>query len=670
MSGHRASRSRRRAGAGRPGGARPVLAASALAAALALFPPPAGAQDVYYVEPMPRREGVRLPPGTTFMNAVAGERLGIPSPASFAAAVDLAAPGPLAVNLAFPPARNVGRRKDILVIPALFSDSPEPHVPVEEIRRVLFDGPADPGTFTEFWAEVSRGRFEARGVVTPWVRTGVTLLEAAGQLEGHGWIGARMRDYVTDAIRLVDPQVDFGQFDNEGPDGVPNSGDDNGIVDALSIEFLEVAGSCGGPAVWPHFGGLGQQTPTGGIEPLATNDLRPNGTPIRIAAYFTESVTDCTGVDLQGPNVIAHEFGHLLGLPDWYQPVEGIEPQNRHWNVGCWGLMGAGSWGCGTGSKATSWGPTHPSALSRYLLGWADLTHVAEGDDREFVLEPVQATGQMLAVRLDPGLPEWFLVEYRPRVGFDSQLPAGGVLVYHYDRFDGAREIPQGLPPAKVYHVVEADGDHALRKVERLGGNRGVAEDAFGLPGSPTLLDASTEPSTRLHLGVPSSVTIGDIRLEDGRARLRITYRPVLVAGPWSVPSPVTVLQGFSAQLTVTGGSPGYQASAQVSGSVPVLDLTTSVGGGTVTLGGRPLVPGRVRVLVVVRDAEGRSTVREAELDAVDMDLPPADLVAGLTVGSPVITQEVRTYLDRAGNEDGAYDLGDLRAYVLRKAGG
>ncbi len=48
---------------------------------------------------------------------------------------------------------------------------------------------------------------------------------------------ARTGDYLVQALSLADVTLDFGQFDNDGPDGVANSGDDDGFVDALSVEF-------------------------------------------------------------------------------------------------------------------------------------------------------------------------------------------------------------------------------------------------------------------------------------------------------------------------------------------------------------------------------------------------------------------------------------------------
>jgi len=50
---------------------------------------------------------------------------------------------------------------------------------------------------------------------------------------------------------------------------------------------------------------------------------------------------------------MAHELGHLwFGLPDLYHLVGGPGEvwEQRRWVVGCWELMAAAAWGCGTGA--------------------------------------------------------------------------------------------------------------------------------------------------------------------------------------------------------------------------------------------------------------------------------------------------------------------------------
>jgi immune inhibitor A len=619
---------------------RAVLRAALLLAVLAR---PAAAQ---YVELAPRRAGVEAPVRDPYLRPGDDVRLGIPRPEAFVRAAE---GGALARVGAFP----------VLIIPALFSDTRTPTIQPGAIADALFRGPAPGGALLRFYDEMSRGKLRMSGTVTPWVRTGVTLLQAAGTVEGHGWIGDRMSDYIVQAVQAVDSIVDFGQYDNDGPDGVPNSADDDGVVDAIAIEYLEVGGSCGGPGPWPHLSAI-----SGGV---VTRDRRPNGQPVRVVRYISEGVTDCAGVNVQDAGTIAHELGHTLGLPDDYQTFGGTGHQYRRWNVGCWDLMGGGSWGCGTGPKQTGYGPTHFGPFHQTTLGWLDVDAIAPGSGAtEVTLEPVQsAQGRALKVPLSDDGAEYLLVEYRRRVGFDLDLPAEGVLVWHVDPFVGARLIPPGLPWVSPHHLVEADGDYALRKLEADGGNRGVPGDAFARAGRVDSLTDATTPGTRDHLGRPTGVALRDIRIENGVARMRVTTRDRFAV----VARAVGALQAtvdHQTTLRTAGGTAPLTVTPLVASPLPT-GLSASVSGDLIRIGGTPLRAGMQLVGLEVRDAAGRSLTEWLSLLVLDQSYQNTVLMDALVQpAGTALTSTARTYLDISGNRNGTLDIGDIRAYLKR----
>jgi hypothetical protein len=49
-----------------------------------------------------------------------------------------------------------------------------------------------------------------------------------------------------------------------------------------------------------------------------------------------------------------------------------------------------------------------------------------------------------------------------------------------------------------------------------------------------------------------------------------------------------------------------------------------------------------------------------------DPEAPVDALASAFLLKGPPLSADVRVYLDRAGNNNSAYDLGDFRAYVLR----
>jgi M6 family metalloprotease-like protein len=101
-----------------------------------------------------------------------------------------------------------------------------------------------------------------------------------------------------DAVRAADAGLDFAAFDNDGPDGLPASGDDDGIVDALIIVHAGSGSETGTP------GSILSHTWT-------TVDVVTTADGVGAWRYSTVAEDSPRGVP-------AHEFGHLLGLADLY----------------------------------------------------------------------------------------------------------------------------------------------------------------------------------------------------------------------------------------------------------------------------------------------------------------------------------------------------------------
>ncbi|WP_420129809.1 M6 family metalloprotease domain-containing protein [Longimicrobium sp.] len=413
----------------------------------------------------------------------------------------------------------------MVVVMTLFSGSPQPPFSTETTHQQLF-GQNPLGNLTDFYREISGARVTITGNVLSWTRTGVTLSEAVGTSMGLGE-EAKIGEYMVSALERVDGNVNFGQFDNDGPDGVPNSGDDDGYVDVAVFQYTEVAASCGGPGPWPHRSTVAGWTG----QPYSSDDRRPNGQPVMVNDYIMQSVVDCDG-EPQTISTIAHETGHAFGLPDFYDPTAGILPSQRRWVLGCWTLMAAGSWGCGDGaSMGKVQKPSHMGAYEKGQLGWIDEVEASTVVGGTYTLPPVQVSGKSLRIPLR-GTTEYLLLEYRPNTGYDSGLPAGGVLMYHVDTSLPMRPC---ATCARKYRVglVEADGNGTLVKMATEGGNRGEAGDVF--TGTRVLTDATT-PSLRLTSGAASNLVL-TITVQDGQARVQVARRLELtltqVMGPY-----------------------------------------------------------------------------------------------------------------------------------------
>jgi len=557
-----------------------------------------------------------------------------------------------------PAAAEVAGAVSIPVVLGLFGDSGAPHISRDMVQAALFDGPAAHGTITDAYLEMSRGALSVTGDVFDWVRTTLPLSEVVGTSDGLGG-DARVGEFFAEALDSLDASVDFSAYDNDGPDGVPNSGDDDGFVDVITFEYLEIAASCGGPAIWPHRWRMSALNGTAYV----TDDLGASGTAIRIQDYITQGVTDCEGAGVQNAATIAHEFGHALGLPDYYHWVDRNEgPFGRRWVLGCWSLMAAGSWGCGPVEEPPAlFGPTHLTAHSKETLGWVHYVEPGEVWSEEIVLGPVQTTGEALRVPLDTSGREYLIAEYRTRSGFDTALPAEGVVFYKQD--SEASRTPSPTSGAPYYlSVLEQDGNGGLLKTWFEGGDRGEAGDAWGVGGALQELHAESPTPLLLSDGSSGPVTVHAVSVAGGVARivLSASETPKLLApeGPIEVAQVVTFLES----IRVAGGRMPYQAMGAAPGG-----LQLSVSGDDFVVSGSLTDAGPVELFVWVRDAAGRVS----EPVVVSLSAPvhwsaslEQLLRPFLQDEGDALSEPELLYLDDRGNRNGGYDVGDLRRWL------
>lgn len=236
-----------------------------------------------------------------------------------------------------------------------YSDTGADPYPPATLDSKLFSGAGL--TMTKLYDEMSSGLLTLTGDVLGWV----TASNVGTYYEGgcNGVCGtAKTGQLILEALQGTDAATDFGQYDNDGPDGIPNSGDDDGFVDFIAIVQPEIGGECSNTNMWSH-----RWVVTGWPEfgaPWTTNDPASGGGFIRVLDYTIQpalgSGDGCGGGTIE-IGVYSHEFGHAFGLPDLYDTDEGGEGIGEH------GLMGSGNW-------KTPDNPTHMSSFTKERLGW------------------------------------------------------------------------------------------------------------------------------------------------------------------------------------------------------------------------------------------------------------------------------------------------------------
>jgi M6 family metalloprotease-like protein len=293
----------------------------------------------------------------------------------------------------------------------------------------LFD-PRIEGSFTHFYNEMSGGQLRVGGEVLP-KRYASRLPAAAYLARTPGTLGQFAR-FNLEILQQADADVDMGRFDNDGPDGVPNSGDDDGYVDIVFINLLTVPrdfliGGASGLA------SLGLNTDFLSDDPAATGGV------IRVRDQFSGfgGTTQRGHVFTVTAATMCHEFAHVLGLPDLFDQssvtADGqLDPVQDSAGIGKWGLMGLGTLGWGVED-----GPNAFSAWSLAELGWLGVDNarleVISESRTGIVLEPMDRGGRVLKIPLTPD--EYFLIENRQASDsfYNRNIPGGGLLVWHVD---------------------------------------------------------------------------------------------------------------------------------------------------------------------------------------------------------------------------------------------
>jgi immune inhibitor A len=440
----------------------------------------------------------------------------------------------------------LGGTLHIPVLAGLASDQSAPYTQADYQRRLFGDGIGSV-SLSEYYAEVSGGMLTVTGVASDWV----TLSNTASYYEAPpgGDAYGRTGEFIRDALQGADPYLNFSQFDNDGVDNVPNSGDDDGFVDMVAFIYRTQSRSCEGSGILPHRGTYAEWWD----EPFTTNDPAANGGFIRVLDYTIQSGAKCgwRGADsIMGSGTIAHEIGHVFGLPDLYDTTPPASPDS--YGIGWWGLMGHG----GENTEIT---PAHFSAWSKDYLGWVNVTTVSTNSSWQ--LDAVQTGRSVLRVDV-PGSAEYFLLSNRQAVGSDDYLPGPGLLIWHID--DNVGHNDDALH--KRVDLEEADGLDDLDAHR----NQGDAGDAYPSGIGPTQnksFDATSYPTSDSYRGTPSGVSVANIVISGGDAFFDIIFpQPEISRSPANMT--FTAVEG--------GGDPADQTLELSNGGGGTLGWTVS----------------------------------------------------------------------------------------------
>ena len=486
----------------------------------------------------------------------------------------------------------------------------------------------------------------------------------------------RMQRGLRAALGKVDGGVNFGQFDNDGPDGNPNSGDDDGFVDMLGFAHATRDGACASSTnnhIWAHRWVLGGGDGAGNF---VTNDARFGGGSILIRDYFIQSAlggsTSCNDAEIMAIGTAAHEFGHALGLPDLYDTQGSTE------GIGRWGLMGSGNY-----SSPNS--PARMEAWSLNEMGW--LTVVPITTSGTYALRPIQTRDSVYAIVPlgDNPRNESFFIENRQALQGDTALMRnacqvwhqadittcpGGLLIWHIDASQVSTGYFGNLVNSGAIHGVkleEADGGRDLLVQPGCGDNtlcnRGDAGDVypgqaanvvFGFASNPAAVKNSDGSGTGFDIDQIVQVVSG------GEMSFRVTIDPgVPILIESTDPRPAALMgASYLDSLKASGGTGTYSWSRSAGALPPGVSLAS---GGV--LFGVPSATGTFAF--TARVSSGVNVAfRDYSITVTAPALILANVLARLfdPLGTTLTPDQIR-YLDLNGNNNKQFDVGDFKRW-------
>lgn len=256
------------------------------------------------------------------------------------------------------------------------------------------------GSVNEYYSQNSTNQFTPIfDVVGPITVSGTAAFYGAETEGGHDNYSA-IRTMVLEACRSVDSSVNFSQYDNDG----------DGYVDNVFFFFAGHNQAEGGGAntIWPHAGSVYSNESFDGK---------------KISSYgCTSEFKGYSGTTQAGIGTFCHEFGHVIGLPDFYD-ID-YETNGDSYALYMYSLMSSGSYN----NEGRT--PPYLTAKERQMLGWMNFPGRLTSPGNK-TLQSVNNNKAYYTPTGNPG--EYFQFESRVKSGWDAYIPKEGLLIFHVD---------------------------------------------------------------------------------------------------------------------------------------------------------------------------------------------------------------------------------------------
>lgn len=368
-----------------------------------------------------------------------------------------------------------------VIILAEFADKKFSHGDINEVYSSMandegYSGPYASGSIRDYFTAQSGGRFvPAFDVIGP-----VQLPHESAYYASFEIASQLMIDACTAADETTG--VDFSDYDYDG----------DGYVDFVFVVFAGYGQAQGGgvDCVWPQ-----------------AVDLTYESWNVYDGLYLSQSACSCElqGYDggvIDGIGTFCHEFSHILGLPDIYDPAYSGMPGMLNWDIMDVGLY-----------NDDSRTPAGYTAMDKYTVGWLEPV-VLDSPAKDVELRPMSEANEAYFIVCGENADEYFTLENRQLTGWDKALPGHGLIISH------VHYVPSLWSGNRVNTTSSGYEHVALVPADNMATNGTQDGDPFpGTSGNTSFTDTS-RPAASWHTSTAAvDCPITNIREENGIIR-------------------------------------------------------------------------------------------------------------------------------------------------------
>lgn len=349
--------------------------------------------------------------------------------------------------------------------------------------------------------------------------------------------------------------TDFSKYDWDG----------DGEVDQVFVLYAghgEASYDKDPDTIWPH------------MHYLSASDYRKSLSldGVTVDTYACSSELNGDG-NLDGIGTFCHEFSHCMGFPDLY------DTSYAGWfGMGDFDLMCSGSY------NGDSKCPAGYSAYEKAECGWLTLKDMTNIEQETSIVgvQPMSADGDAYIIKNKGHEDEYYILENRQKTGWDSYLPASGLMITHVD-YDA--DIWDWNMPNTSGKYEDANGntktnDHQRLTIFRAGKSTdeyGDASDLYPYGSNNSLTKTSSPASTLYNTNSDGSkymhVAISDIAIAaDGTASFTLSKEEHQGGDVPVTPSGSTMLYESFDKCIGTGGNDGIWGGRSIGAGTPTYD--------------------------------------------------------------------------------------------------